>query len=225
MNDEARIQGTGGQHEGPGDGLTEVSRSHRPKRLRDHGLVLQSMGIPYQAVQAAAEPVGESELRALVDDLRRLAGRYLQHEAAGHTLQPTALVNEAFLRLLSGEPGPWTRGRFYAVAAVAMRRILINHARDKRRLKRGGGGLRIPLELAESDPEVDEAVDVVALDEALTRLARNDPRKARLVELRFFAGLSLEEACDTLGISPATAKRDWSFARAWLARDLERGPE
>ena len=183
--------------------------------------------------------VGRDELTELVDDLRRLARRYLAGERAGHTLQPTALVNEVFLRLCRSEHlepppteeevrGSWNPKRLYVVAAVAMRRILINHARDRRRLKRGGDRLRI--EVAADDarhPAVAGAttmarqLDVLALDEALVELAELDARKARLVELRYFVGLSLEAAADAIDVSLATAKRDWAFARAWLARRIE----
>lgn len=154
------------------------------------------------------------------EELRTLAGRLLRGERAGHTLQPTALVNEAFLRLAGGRTVDWKgRTHFFAVAARAMRRILVDHARTRLAGKRGGGATRISLtETPLSVPAPD--VDVLALDEALERLAGLDPGQARVVELRFFAGLSVEETAEAIGASPATVKREWSSARAWLFREL-----
>ena len=157
------------------------------------------------------------------DALRHLAAGLMVHERPDHTLQATALVHEAFLRLVDQKETNWNgRVHFLAIAARAMRQILVNHAKSRRRLKRGGGRERIPLdaaELAGSHP------DVVALDEALDDLGSFDPRKARLVELRYFSGLTVEEAAVVLGISPATVKRDWLLAKTWLRRELtkERG--
>ena len=168
--------------------------------------------------QAAAAQL----LPLVYDDLRRLAARHLAHEAPGQTLEPTALVHEAYLRLVGDTPDwHWDgRAHFFAAAAEAMRRILVEHARSKRRLKHGGGRTRLPLEEAELlAPEPQE--DVVALDEALTELAATDQAAASLVQLRYFGGLSIPDAAQVLGISPRTAKRLWTFARAWLREKLQ----
>ena len=159
-------------------------------------------------------------LTLVYDDLRRLARWYLQREPAGHTLQPTALVNEAFLKLIDQTKVDWRgRSHFFAVGAQAMRRILVNHAKSKKRIKRGGGAKRVPLDepLAVS---VDSDDDVLALDEALKRLAELDARQAKLVELRFFGGLSVEETAEVLGVSKRTVEREWTACRAWLRREL-----
>lgn len=173
------------------------------------------------------EPVGASELLPLVyDELRRLAARRLAEEAPGQTLQATALVHEAYIRLVdSARVAHWdTRGHFFAAAAEAMRRILINRARDKKRLKRGGPWRRVELhDLATADDASDE--DLIAIDEALERLAGQDPACAELVKLRFFAGLTLDEAAAALGMAPRTADRSWAFARAWLYEALRDGQE
>jgi RNA polymerase sigma factor (TIGR02999 family) len=155
-------------------------------------------------------------LPLVYNELRRLAGQKMAGEKAGQTLQATALVHEAYLRLLGdGQPQPWNgRGHFFAAAAEAMRRILVDRARRKRRPKHGGDRRRI--ELDEALPGAAPREDLLALDEALTRLAAQEPVKAELVKLRYFAGLSLEEAAACLDISPATAKRYWAVARAWL---------
>jgi RNA polymerase sigma factor (TIGR02999 family) len=169
------------------------------------------------------DPSAASQLLPLVyDELRKLAGHRLAHQAPGQTLQPTALVHEAYLRLV-GDPGgsDWdNRGHFFAAAAEAMRRILVESARRKGRRKRGGGLTRLDPDAAEQAtvPEVRE--DLLALDEALTRLASADPQAAQLVQLRYFAGLPIPEAARTLGVSPRTADRLWAFARAWLLREV-----
>jgi RNA polymerase sigma factor (TIGR02999 family) len=162
-----------------------------------------------------------SELLPLVyDELRKLAARKLAGEKPGQTLQATALVHEAYLRLVGQDGRSWNgRGHFFAAAAEAMRRILVEKARSKRREKHGGGRVRVELDDAELVGRM-PAEDLLALDEALIRLASEDPRKARLVELRFFAGLNLEEAAEVLGVSAVTAKRDWRYARAWLHREV-----
>jgi RNA polymerase sigma factor (TIGR02999 family) len=156
-------------------------------------------------------------LPLVYDELRRLAAHRLSHESPGHTLQPTALVHEAYLRLV-GEAGGarWdNRGHFFAAAAEAMRRILVENARHKQTLKRGGDLVRQKLDAAELlAPEPRE--DLVALDEALTQLAAIDRAAADLVQLRYFGGLSIPEAAHVLGISPRTADRLWAYARAWL---------
>ena len=156
------------------------------------------------------------------DELRRLARYYLHRERPGHSLQATALVNEAYLRLVDYKRMQWgNRAHFFAVSAQLMRRILVDHAR-RHNLKRGGGVQHVELE----DVAVvggDRAENLVALDDALQALARMDARKARVVELRFFGGLSVEETAEVLQISPVTVMRDWSSARAWLYREIGGG--
>jgi RNA polymerase sigma factor (TIGR02999 family) len=172
---------------------------------------------------AEGDPQAASQLLPLVyDELRQLAAHRLAHQAPGQTLQPTALVHEAYLRLVGDPAGSdWdSRGHFFAAAAESMRRILVENARRKGRRKRGGGLTRRDLDSAEqvAVPEVRE--DLLALDEALTKLASADPQAAQLVQLRYFAGLSIPEAARALGVSPRTADRLWAFARAWLLREL-----
>jgi RNA polymerase sigma factor (TIGR02999 family) len=159
----------------------------------------------------------EQLLPLVYDELRRLATARLAHERPGQTLQATALVHEAYLRLVgSDEPTRWQgRGHFFAAAAVAMRRILIEESRRKRSLKRGGDRRREPADL-DALLAGGPTQDVLALHEALEQLAAQDPVKAKLVELRFFAGLTMEQAADCLGISPRAADRAWRYARAWL---------
>ena len=155
-------------------------------------------------------------------ELRRQARRTLRREGEGHTLQATALVHEAWLRLDAQHDAHWeSRTQFLAVAAQMMRRVLVDHARTRRALKRGGGGTQVTLGDAQHAAAAPDAVDVLALDDALARLAILDPRKARLVELRYFAGLSIPEAAEALGISLATVGREWAVARMWLRRELE----
>jgi RNA polymerase sigma factor (TIGR02999 family) len=172
---------------------------------------------------AEGDPQAANQLLPLVyDELRKLAAHRLAHQAPGQTLQPTALVHEAYLRLV-GDPegGDWdSRGHFFAAAAEAMRRILVEDARRKGRVKHGGGLVRRDLDAAEqvAVPEIHE--DLVALDEALTKLASVDPQAAQVVQLRYFAGLSIPEAAETLGVSPRTADRLWAFARVWLLREV-----
>jgi RNA polymerase sigma factor (TIGR02999 family) len=164
-------------------------------------------------------------LVAVYDELRQLAARKLAHERPGQTLQATALVHEAYLRLLGDAAGRWENSaHFFMAAAEAMRRILVESARRKARLKRGGG--RPTREVDEADAIVTpDSLDVVALDEALEKLAGEDPVKAQLVKLRYFCGLTVEEAGRMLGISRATADRYWAFARAWLCYEIEKGDE
>jgi RNA polymerase sigma factor (TIGR02999 family) len=174
------------------------------------------------------DPDAAAQLLPLVyDELRRLAAQRLAGEGPGHTLQPTALVHEAYLKLVGPDPQqPWKgRVHFFAAAAQAMRRILIDHARRKHRARRGGGMKRIELDDIERVAESGRADELLALDEALTQLAAADPRKAELVRLRYFAGLTLEQAAELLGISRATADRHWAFARAWLYDAMTRGHE
>jgi RNA polymerase sigma factor (TIGR02999 family) len=156
------------------------------------------------------------------DELRELARRFLRQERVGHTLQPTALVHEAYARLIDQDRVHWQgRTHFFAVAAQTMRRVLVDHARKRHAARRGGPALRVTLDdsLAPADRR---DVDLIALEEALTALGEVDARHARIVELRYFGGLSIEEAAEELSISPATVKRDWTLARAWLRREMTR---
>jgi RNA polymerase sigma factor (TIGR02999 family) len=169
-------------------------------------------------------PHAANDLLPLVyDQLRSIARRQMAQERAGHTLQPTALVHEAFLRLTGDRTVAWAgRAQFFHAAAEAMRRILVEHARARTRLKRGGPEprKRIPLSLLELAADHDPA-EILALDDAVRRLETQSPDLAAVVRLRFFAGLSVEETAQALGISPRSVKRDWSYARAWLFRVLE----
>jgi RNA polymerase sigma-70 factor, ECF subfamily len=154
--------------------------------------------------------------------LHRLAGRYMRRERPGHSLQTTALVNEAYMRLVGYTRMRWQdRAHFFAVAAQVMRRILVEHAR-RHNLKRGGDVPHVALDEA-ALVGADADVDLVALDDAMTALARVDPRKMQVVEMRFFGGLSVEETAEVLGISPVTVKRDWRMAKAWLYREMADG--
>jgi RNA polymerase sigma factor (TIGR02999 family) len=155
-------------------------------------------------------------------ELRRIARRYLWKERPDHTLQSGALVHEAYLHLLHEEPPQWrNRAHFFGFAAQLMRHILVDHARGRLAAKRGAGAPRLALNPEIALPQKRE-VDLVALDDALTKLANLDPKQSRLIELRFFGGLSIEEAAVVLGISPATVKREWATARAWLQREMKR---
>ncbi len=167
----------------------------------------------------------EELLPLMYDQLRALAEAHLRRERADHTLQPTALVHEAYLKLAGQDQHDFAnRGHFMALAATAMRRILINHAHARNAQKRGGALERRTLFEAASVFE-ERAEDLLALDEALERLALQDPDKARIVELRFFGGLSTEEAAEVLGVSARTVERGWRFARAWLAKEIGSAPE
>lgn len=167
------------------------------------------------------DPGALEKLTPLVyGELKRLATRYLRRERSEHTLQSTALVHEAYLRLIDQRQIQWqNRAQFYGIAAEMIRRILIDHARGRQAVKRGDGAIRLTLDDALATPGQRD-LDLVALDDALSDLGRLDPRQGRLVELRFFAGLSIEESAEVLGISPATVKREWSAAKAWLYREL-----
>ena len=163
----------------------------------------------------------EALMPLVYDELRRLARRYMKGERPGNTLQTSALINEAYLRLVDQRDVRWqNRAHFYGIAARLMRRILVDHARSRHYQKRGGGARRVSLEEALAVSE-ERAREVVALDEALEGLAAVDERKSRLVELRFFGGLSIEETAEVLGVSPGTVMRDWTLAKAWLRRALE----
>ena len=174
----------------------------------------------------------DSLVRLVYAELRRQARLALRREGAGHTLQPTALVHEAWLRLGDQHDARWeSRTQFFAIAAQTMRRVLLDHARTRHALKRGGGAVQVTLGGADrvgatpdARPGVGtslDAVDVIALNDALERLAVLDPQKARLVDLRYFAGLSIPEAAEVLGVSTATLGREWAVARMWLRRELE----
>jgi len=168
----------------------------------------------------------ESALERLMplvyDELKRLAHRYMRGERVGHSLQTTALVNEAYLRLVNWKDAHWqNRAQFFAVSAQMMRRILVDFARDKQYLKRGGGALQVSLSQAAAFTE-GRGTDLVALDEALTALADVDKRKAQVVEMRFFGGLSIAEAAEVLKVSEETVNRDWRLAKVWLLRELGR---
>jgi RNA polymerase sigma factor (TIGR02999 family) len=164
-----------------------------------------------------------NQLTPLVyDELRRLASRYLRNERPDHTLQSTDLVHEAYLRLVDQQNVRWqSRAHFFGIAAQMIRRILVDHARRRQAVKRGAGPVKLALDEAVVASEPRD-FDLVALDEALENLAKLDPQQSRVVELRFFAGLSIEETAEVLKISSATVKRDWTTAKAWLFRDLSR---
>jgi RNA polymerase sigma factor (TIGR02999 family) len=159
-------------------------------------------------------------LPVVYQELRRVAGSYLRRERSDHTLQSTALVHEAYLRLAGPNAPEWrNRAHFFGVAANLMRQILVEHARARHAEKRGGHAVKLSLDEA-SDVPMAVDVDVLALDEAMQQLAQMDARQAQIVELRFFGGLSVEGSAEVLGISPATVKRDWTSARAWLYREM-----
>jgi RNA polymerase sigma factor (TIGR02999 family) len=192
-----------------GRGLTTLS----PKEVTQ---LLRAWGSGDQSALAQLTPLVHAELH-------RLARRYLSRESPGHTLQATALVNEAYMRLIDWQNVAWqNRAHFFGVAAQLMRHILVDYARRRRSHKRGGEAVEVSLEQA-AVISSERAADFVALDDALTSLAEFDERKSRIVELRFFGGLSIEETAEVLKVSPATVKREWSLAQAWLYRELKRG--
>ena len=192
---------------------------------------VQSVTGLLRAWGAGDAQASDSLVRLVYAELRRQARIALRREGAGHTLQPTALVHEAWLRLGDQHDAQWeSRTQFFAIAAQTMRRVLLDHARMRHAVKRGGGAVQVTLGGAdrasvkpggESDEASLDAVDVIALDDALARLAAIDPQKARLVDLRYFAGLSIPEAAEVLGVSTATLGREWAVARMWLRRELE----
>ena len=156
------------------------------------------------------------------DEMRRLAHRYLRRERPGHTLQSTALVHEAFVRLTGNAPPLWEdRAHFFGIAAHLMRRILVEYARSRNADKRGGAMVKLAIDTF-NEPSPKPDLDIVALDDALKDLARIDPQQSRVVELRFFSGLSIEDTAEVMGISESTVKRDWNTARVWLYRELDR---
>jgi len=164
------------------------------------------------------------KLMPLVErELHQLAHRYMRREQDGHTLQTTALINETFLRLVDQNRVRWqNRAHFYGIAARIMRRVLMNYARDRKRDKRGGGAYKVSLSEADALSE-QRSVELVALDEALQKLSAFDERKGRVVELRYFGGLSVKETAEVLNVSQITVARDWDVARAWLAREMGDG--
>jgi RNA polymerase sigma factor (TIGR02999 family) len=175
-----------------------------------------------EAASAGDEQALAELLPLVYDELRRLAAGYLRRERPGQTLQPTALVHDVYVRLLQGSNLSWqNRAHFFGIAARSMRQILVERARARDAVKRGGGQLRVTLD-ADLLAADQQTFDLEALDEALTRLAAFDAELARLVDVRFFGGLSIEEAAEALGVSAATVKRRWALARAWLARELQK---
>lgn len=183
------------------------------------------------AAHAGDQHAADELLPLIYDELRRLAANQLASEAAGLTLQPTALVHEAYLRLVGANDSKWDgRGHFYGAAAIAMRRILVERARRYRAAKHGGKDNKPAAREALADVNLptptpgSEPVDLIALDAALSKLEHKDERQARIVMLRFFAGLTIEQAASVLGLSEATVKNEWIYARAWLRREIEGAP-
>jgi RNA polymerase sigma factor (TIGR02999 family) len=179
-----------------------------------------------QSLEAGNPQAAEELLPLVYDELRKLAAARMAREKPGRTLSATSLVHEAYVRLVDVEQAQaWSsRGHFFAAAAVGMRRILVEQARSRQRRKRGGERRRLPLEDIELPPGI-PADDLLALDEALSRLELEDPQKAQVVQLRFFAGMKHEDVADTLGISAVTARRHWRYARAWLRRAMHGEPD
>lgn len=164
-------------------------------------------------------------LPLVYDELHQMAGRYMSRQNPGHTLQTTALINEAFLKLVGHEDKQWqNRSHFFGVAAQAMRHILVDYARSKRYAKRGGSAVTVPLDDALSI-SAERAGELIALDEALNQLAKIDPRKCKVVELRYFGGLSVEETAEVLKVAKITVMRDWSMAKSWLHNQLNKESE
>ncbi|MCP4455334.1 MAG: sigma-70 family RNA polymerase sigma factor [Planctomycetes bacterium] len=177
----------------------------------------------FSAIELGNEKAADELLPLVYEELRILATHKLSHEPPGQTLQATALVHEAYLRLIEGANHDWnSRGHFFKAAAEAMRRILVENARRKQRLKRGGKLKRSILDEATIATDAPD-LDLLALDEALDKLEADDPEKAHLVKLRYFAGLSLHQAAEILDISIATANRHWSYARSWLFQEISKG--
>ena len=164
------------------------------------------------------------ELMAVVyQELHRLANYYLRRERQGHTLQATALINEAYLKIIDQHSVNWqNRAHFFGVAAQMMRRILVDHARSHLYAKRGGGAQKLTLDEALSVPQQERDLELVALDDALQKLEEMDAQQAKIIELRFFGGLTIEETAEVLSISPATVKREWSWAKAWLYNEIKK---
>jgi RNA polymerase sigma factor (TIGR02999 family) len=178
-----------------------------------------------QAVSGGDKDAPALLMPLVYDELRRLANHYLRQERSDHTLQPTALVHEAYLKLIDQSRVDWqNRAHFFGVAAQSMRRILVDHARGHLASKRGGMQQKLALDEA-VDYSQPRDIDLLALDDALNLLGKLDERQSRVVELRFFAGLTIEETAEALGVSPATVKVDWSMAKAWLHREISRNSE
>lgn len=177
------------------------------------------------AIEQGDAKAADELLPLVYEELRRLAASKMSQEPPGQTLQATALVHEAYLRLVGSETQNWnSRTHFFTAAAEAMRRILIDNARRKQRLKRGGGQHKVDIDNALLSIE-EPSTNLIALDEALAKLAKNDPIKAKLVELRFFAGLTMEQAAGVLGIAHSTTDEHWAYARAWLRLEITKGDE
>ncbi len=173
-----------------------------------------------EAIRRGESPAAAELMPVVYDELRRLAGREMAKERRGHTLQPTALVHEAYLRLVGSAEVHWEgRVHFFRAAAQAMRRILVDSARRKLTQKHGAGQI-VPLSDPDAIADQSQSVELLALDESLERLEKMDPRKADVVKLRYFAGLSVEETAAALGVTPRTITRDWTAAKAWLLRDV-----
>ncbi len=163
----------------------------------------------------------EDLMPLVYDELRRQAARFLRKERPDHTLQATALIHEAYLKLIGQKDVEWeNRNHFFAIASTAMRRILVDHARERHRQKRGGSEGNLPLEVAINISASEKNIDLIALDEALNRLAKMNARQARVVELRYFSGLSNDETAEILGVSYSTVRNDWNIARAWLKQKI-----
>jgi RNA polymerase sigma factor (TIGR02999 family) len=195
--------------------------------MSDSSLPRRSKAEAGRSADGAAGAKAGELMPQVYDELRRLAANYLRHERPGQTLQATALVHEAFLRLSKEKNQPWkNRTHFLAIAALSMRQILVQRARARHADKRGGGAEKIVLDesvMADQTPAAPGGVDVLALDTALEKLAALDPQQAKIVELRYFGGLTVEEVAESLDISPATVKRHWTVARAWLHKELSPG--
>jgi RNA polymerase sigma factor (TIGR02999 family) len=176
-----------------------------------------------RAWKAGESEASEELIRAVYNELRRQARYHLRRERANHSLQTTALINEAYIKLVEQRSVKWeSRTHFFALAGEMMRRILVDHAKTKHRQKRGGKEENLPLEAALTVQTDERDIDLIALDEALTRLSAIDRQQAKIVELRYFSGLSIEETAKALDISTATVKRDWAMAKAWLRQKLTR---
>ena len=189
-----------------------------PEDSRDVTLILRRLSEGHQSAAAELLPL-------VYGELRRLAASWFGREPAGQTLQPTALVHEAYIKLVGGSGSEWNdRNHFFAVAAKAIRQVLIDHARARKTAKRGEGMRRVSIEEAEASPSERRALDVLALDEALLKLAEMDPRKSQIVEMRLFGGLTGEAIAAALGVSRTTVDSDWQIARAWLRTQLKDGP-